>query len=231
MDKILEMRRLLKEGMHEDLSKVLKPNEAIYVVTLQQEVLAFSLDQCLNYYDRTSSLPENVAEMMFRECSIAMREMYPELYGLQAMRAMKPQFDNLSKNILEARLFVQSYYMQLEEGLNQPTSGGGTVITYCSTRHQRIENISSAHPTPWDMSYAQRIIKLHYTNFGKTLTVEMYPTLTPKRATLVSDKNDVLTYFGDDPDYVFEIETKADNTIKRISLFRRDKDVELRYFE
>ena len=227
----LEFRRQLKEGMHEDLKKVLKQNEAIYVVTLQQEVLAFSLNQCLKHYDRTYSLPEEEADRLFLECSIAMREIYPDLYGIQAMRAMKPQFDHLSRSLAEARLFVNAYYAQLRGGMSQPKNDGGTVITFCSSRHQRTEKVSSAYPIVWDMSFAQRIIKLHYTNLGKTLTVDIYPSLTAKRATLVSDKNNVLRYVGDDRDFVFEVETKKDNTIKRFSLFRKDKDIELRYFE
>lgn len=227
----MEHRRLLKEKMHEDLGKILKPNEAIYVVTLQQEVLAVSLSECIKYYDSHFSLPEVIAESIFLECSIAMREMYPDLYGLQSMRAMKPKFDDLSKNITLARLFVESYYQKLNENPSQPSGGGTKTITFCSSRHQRTEHVSSPHPAKWDMTYAQRMIKLHYTNLGKTLTIEIYPTLTPKRARLVSDVNDVLTYIGEDPDFVFEIETKEDNTIKRISLIRRDKDIELRYFE
>ena len=227
----LELRNFFKKRMHEDLKKILKQDESIYVITLQQEVLAFSLHECLKYYDNTFSLPENISELIFNECSIAMHEMYPSIYGLLSMKAMKPPFDKLSKNLQEARMFVTCYYKQLEDGLNQPTSTGGTLITFCSSRHQRIENISSSHPLEKEISYAQRMIKLNYTNLGKTLTIEIYPTLTPKKATLISDKNDVLTYIGADPDYIFKIETKKDNTIKQISLIRKDKDLELRYFE
>lgn len=99
-------------------------------------------------------------------------------------------------------------------------------IHFYSSNHTRIES-----GVPVSHDYAPRQIVLKYTELGRRLEISIQPTLSPKMATVISDKNNVLTYIGDDRDFRFEIETKADNTIKRVSLFRLDKDLELRYHE
>ncbi len=99
-------------------------------------------------------------------------------------------------------------------------------ITFYSTHHTRVVN---GQIVSNDDAY--RLITLNYTNFGRRLEISIQPTLSPKMATCVSDKNSVLTYVGDDKDFRFEIETKPDNTIRRVSLFRLDKNLELRYYE
>ena len=52
-----------------------------------------------------------------------------------------------------------------------------------------------------------------------------------KHARITSDSGSVLKYIGDDPDFVFEVETKWDNTIRRVSVIRRDTGVEIKYFD
>ena len=230
MEDVVKMRQHFKQEMHSDLGKIKGLKDGIYIVTLQQEVIAYSLSQCLKYWEQTHILPTDVAESIFKEASIAMREMYPQIYSLGEMGAKKPIYDEIVKDIHQVRAVVQHYYERLND-IEQPSAQGGKIINYVSSRHIRIENISSSQPNQWPLTYAQRHIKLHYTNLGKTLTVEIIPSLTAKRATLIKDENDVLTYIGDDPDYGFEIETKENNTIKRFSMFRFDKDMELRYLE
>ena len=230
MEDHIEMREQFKSDMHTDLGKIKGLEQGIYIVTLQQEVIAYSLSQCLKYWEKTHDLPKDVCESIFKEASIAMREMYPGLYSLGEMGAKKPIYDDIVKDIDEIRTVVEDYYQKLN-AVEQPSVKGGTIINYMSSRHIRIENISSANPNQWPIMYVPRHIKLHYTNLGKTLTVEIIPSMTAKRATLVKDENDVLTYIGDDPDFGFEIETKANNTIRRFSMFRFDKDMELRYLE
>lgn len=99
-------------------------------------------------------------------------------------------------------------------------------ISFYSSHHTRIElgRIVSNDSAP-------RLIVLNYSDFGRRLEISIQPTLSPKMATCIGDKNSVLTYVGDDRDFRFEIETKPDNTIKRVSLFRLDKNLELRYYE
>ena len=216
--------------MHRDLSIIVNEDEPLYILTLQQEVLACSLDHCMTYYEQFNIIPQVAADMLFRECSIAMSELFPG-YGGQAMQAMKPQYDDLVQNPLAAKLFVNNYYSQINNRRRKSSNAGAVKRTFCSSRHQRIENVSSPFPVEWDMSFVQRMITLNYTDNGNTLTVDIYPSLTAKRARLLCDCNNVLTYIGEDPCFEFEIETGPDNTIKRFSLFRKDKDLELRYFE
>lgn len=99
-------------------------------------------------------------------------------------------------------------------------------ITFYSSHRTRIE---SGRVVSNDSAY--HLIVLNYSNFGRRLEISIQPTLSPKMATCIGDSNSVLTYVGDDRDFRFEIETKADNTIKRVSLFRLDKNLELRYYE
>lgn len=223
-------RQAFKEAMHKDLAKIKKLDKGIYIITLQQEVLLFSLAESIRYYDSTGYLPREVADSIFKEASIGMREMFPTIFSAGAMQAFKTKYNQILSNISQAKIIVAASYASLNSA-EQPTANGGNTIEFYSSRHIRIENISLSYPKQWPINYAQRLIKLHYTNLGRTLTVDIYPTLTAKRATLVQDKEDVLKYIGDDPDFIFEIETKSDNTIKRFSLYRKDKDLEIRYLE
>ena len=223
-------RDKIKQALKKDLMKIKGLDHGIKIVTLQQEALAYSLSLAIDYYDKTLTLSDEAKEFIFMETALAMRELYPGLYGIGEMGVMRNQYYEILDDINVARKVVGHYYSQIEI-IAQPNAHGGTKITFISSRHIRVENYSSPHPNQWAPAYVQRDIFLHYTNLGKTLTIEINPSLTAKRATLVQDKNDILTYIGDDPDFRFEIETKPDNTIRRVSLFREDKDLELRFLE
>lgn len=223
-------RDQIKQALKDDLRKMKGLDHGIKIVTLQQEALAYSLSLALDYYDKTHKLSEEAKEFIFMETALAMRELYPGLYGIGEMGVMRNQYYEILDDINVARKVVGHYYSQLDI-ISQPNAHGGTKITFISSRHIRVENYSSPYPNQWAPTYVQRDIFLHYTNLGKTLTIEINPSLTAKRATLVQDKNDILTYIGDDPDFRFEIETKPDNTIRRVSLFREDKNLELRFLE
>ena len=223
-------RALIKLSLKEDLQKIKGLDHGVKIVTLQQEALVYSLSLSLNYLDRTGTLSEKAKELMFTETALAMRELFPGLYDIGEMGVLRDQYYAILADVNIARAVVNHYYSQLEI-TSQPNAEGGTKITFISSRHIRVENYSSPFPNQWAPTYVQRDIFLHYTNLGKTLTIEINPSLTAKRATLVQDKNEILTYIGDDPDFRFEIETKPDNTIRRVSLFREDKDLELRFLE
>ncbi|MBR2260853.1 MAG: hypothetical protein IJ916_04040 [Paludibacteraceae bacterium] len=98
-------------------------------------------------------------------------------------------------------------------------------IKYVSTNHMRIENgVTVSH------DYVPRYIILNYDMTGRVLSISIYPSLTDKKAVLVRDSNNVLYYQGDDPDFRFEVETWPDNnTIKRVSVVRVDRNLEIRY--
>ncbi len=79
--------------------------------------------------------------------------------------------------------------------------------------------------------YVPRLIILDYTNNGHTVNVSVAPTLTPKEARLIKDINNVLYYQGTDKDYRFEVETDNRNELIRVSVFRTDKNLELKYLK
>lgn len=99
------------------------------------------------------------------------------------------------------------------------------LITHIFQSHKRIENgIEVSH------DYVLRQANLVYDFTGRRLTISIIPTLTPKNATLYKDEGNILYYVGDDPDYRFEIETWPDNnTIKRLSVKRLDRNLEIQY--
>lgn len=99
------------------------------------------------------------------------------------------------------------------------------IIQFNSTNHKRYENgIQQTH------DFVSRLIQLDYSSNGKSLTISIVPTLTPKSAKFYKDSNNVLYYIGDDTDYEFEVETDAFNEIKRVSVIRTDRNLELRFF-
>ena len=98
-------------------------------------------------------------------------------------------------------------------------------VTHLFQSHKRIQNgVVVSH------DFVPRRANLEYDFTGRRVLVSIIPTLTPKAATLYKDSNNVLYYRGDDPDYRFELETWPDNnTIKRLSVIREDRDLEIQY--
>lgn len=98
------------------------------------------------------------------------------------------------------------------------------LVVFNSTNHKRFE-----HGRQVSHDYVPRIIRMEFNANMSQMTFSIQPTLTPKPAICVAENGNVLTYNGVDPDYRFEIE-RGMNKIVRISLFRLDKNLELRYF-
>ena len=71
---------------------------------------------------------------------------------------------------------------------------------------------------------------MQYSDDGLGLTINIVPTLTPKSATFQRDVNSTLYYKGDDPGYLFEVETGYGNQVKRASVIITDRNLELRFF-
>ncbi len=97
-------------------------------------------------------------------------------------------------------------------------------IQFQSTNHKRYENgIQLTH------DFVPRIIQLQYSDNGLRLVISIIPTLSPKGATFQKDTGNILFYTGDDEDYHFEVETKQNNEIKRVSVIRVDRNLELKF--
>lgn len=98
-------------------------------------------------------------------------------------------------------------------------------VTHLFNSHKRIENgIVVSH------DFVLRRANLVYDITGRRINICIIPTLTPKSATLYKDDGTTLYYQGDDPDFRFEIETWPDNkTIKRLSVIRMDRNLEIQY--
>jgi hypothetical protein len=99
------------------------------------------------------------------------------------------------------------------------------IIQFQLTNHKRFEN-----GTQLTHDFVPRIIQLQYSDNGLRLTISVMPTLTPKGATFQKDINNTLYYIGDDTDFRFEVETVDNNEIKRVSVIRIDRNLELKYF-
>lgn len=98
-------------------------------------------------------------------------------------------------------------------------------ITHLFESHQRYE-----YGRMVSDDKVERVANLDYDASGRRVVISVMPSLSPKSAYLVGDNGVTLTYLGDDPDYKFEVECWTDNgTIKRLSVFRLDMGVEIRY--
>lgn len=112
-------------------------------------------------------------------------------------------------------------------------------ITFVSHRHERYE-----HGVRVSNDRVPRGVQLDYSFDGMSVDITVFivqqvgstfqaiaPRMRKKHATITSDSGSVLKYIGDDPDFVFEVETKWDNTIRRVSVIRQDTGVEIKYFD
>lgn len=100
-----------------------------------------------------------------------------------------------------------------------------STITHIFNSHKRIMNgLVVSH------DYVPRQANIEFDSTGRRMIISIIPTLSPKGATFYKDEKNVLYYRGDDPDFQFEIETWPDNnTIKRLSVIRLDRDLEIQY--
>ncbi len=79
--------------------------------------------------------------------------------------------------------------------------------------------------------FVPRYITLKYDDFGRRMTISIAPSLSEKVSIAYKDSDNVLYYRGVDPDYRFEVETWPDNnTVRRVSVIRVDRNLEIRYF-
>ena len=98
-------------------------------------------------------------------------------------------------------------------------------VTHVFKSHKRIQNGKVV-----SHDFVPRQAILDYDWSGRNLVISIIPTLSPMSATLVRDSGNVLYYRGVDPDYKFEVETWPDNnTIKRLSVIRVDRHLEIQY--
>ena len=99
------------------------------------------------------------------------------------------------------------------------------VVTHVFSSHKRIE-----HGVVVSNDAVPRTAKFVYDPSGMIVDITIIPVLSTKRAFLIHQDSFTMYYQGSDPDYRFELECWPDNgTIKRLSVFRDDTDIEYRY--
>lgn len=88
-------------------------------------------------------------------------------------------------------------------------------ITFIAHRQDRFEP-GKTFPT----NYIDRLIILDYSPWGNEVTITVQGVMKPKKARVVSDIDNVLTYQDvSNPGFRYEVETNPrDNTIVRVSV-------------
>lgn len=94
--------------------------------------------------------------------------------------------------------FLKNYFLS-NHGINIDDTAADSIIFY-SARHERYENNIMVADTP-----ADRNIDLFFTNEKQVVTVNIMPTLSPKKATLIDVRGSNYIYRGTDPDYKFTV--------------------------
>jgi hypothetical protein len=97
------------------------------------------------------------------------------------------------------------------------------LTVFQSTHHKRFE-----HGIEVSQAAVSRIVKMEFSPDFSRMVFSVDPTLTPKPAARVAENGNVLIYQGIDPDYRFELERIGDQ-LRRVSLFRMDRNLEIRY--
>lgn len=98
-------------------------------------------------------------------------------------------------------------------------------ITHIFETHKRFE-----HGVEVSCVHVPRRANFEYDATGNNVIISIMPTLSSKKAHLVRQDGFILYYRGQDPDYRFVLECWPDNgTIKRLSVFRDDIGLEIRY--
>ena len=95
-----------------------------------------------------------------------------------------------------------------------------------STKHQRFENENLVSE-----SEVERIINVSYIDNKEEVIVEIAPSLSPKKARIISKTANKLVYKGFDPDYLFTIELDSFDEIENFTLEMPNRKLKIQYFD
>jgi hypothetical protein len=119
--------------------------------------------------------------------------------------------------------FLRDYF-ESNHGIKIDDIETNTTIFY-SNRHERFEN--EILMSKVDVA---RAINVNFIE-NEEIVIAIAPTLTPKKAYLVSDRNSIKTYKGFDPDYLFTVEFDEFDEIQKFILSMPNRNLRIEYFE
>jgi uncharacterized tellurite resistance protein B-like protein len=175
---------------------------------------------------------ESYADGMTQENAFSiLRDLSPEqkkyvLGFLVTIGKIDNNLDSKEALVIEAIAILINYPVAIKDFMD--LSGfylSSKDLKFNSKNHKRFE-----HGVLVSDDYVTRIITINFHESGRKMSVSIDPTLSLKYANLSECSNNIITYIGEDPDYKFVIELEGEEkNIVRFSVFRLDRDLEIRY--
>ncbi|QZE15757.1 hypothetical protein K4L44_07965 [Halosquirtibacter laminarini] len=169
--------------------------------------------------------PQNVHLLPITQTFVqAAHILYPEKYDLKEMMNYAPI--SIINNISWAGMgeFLEDYFAK--KHFEKKCKSNSQSEIFYSTKHQRWEDGLLITE-----SQVNRNVNLRFSENREELLVSVEPTLSAKRAFLVSSQDKTFCYQGEDPDFYFRMELNHFDEIQLFELFRVDRNLKIIYFE
>ncbi|WP_430932188.1 hypothetical protein [Saccharicrinis sp. 156] len=151
----------------------------------------------------------------------AASKLFPHQYG-EAER--KAAFNSIYSNISWAEMwdYLRDYFLK-KHGTAIDNVTSEPCIFY-SQRHERFEQGFKVSE-----SDVERNVNVNFFNDRSEVIISIEPTLSAKKAHLVSSQNGVLNYTGADPDYLFELHLDTYDEIEHFILELPNRHLKIHY--
>ncbi len=204
-----------------DLEAEVINNACLYILKNQKEHMSKSKSIEEIFLSALNSVTDFVPyAQAFTEAAM---ELFPRHYteneaiianlGIQQNIAWEGMWDHLRN------YFQKNHGLQIDNVETTPT-------TFYSTNHKRFEN-----NTLISESDVARTINLSFIDNKQEIIVSIEPSLSPKKAYLISNENRKLKYKGYDPDYLFIITLDEFKEIEIFTLEMPNRNLKIMYFE
>jgi len=204
-----------------DLEAEVINNACLYILKNQKEQMSKSksieamflsaLNSAKDFVPYAQAFTEAAMELFPRHYTE--KEAIPATFGIQQNIAWEGMWDHLRN------YFQKNHGLQIDNVETTPT-------TFYSTTHKRFENNALTLE-----SDVERTINLSFIDDKKEIIVSIEPSLSPKKAYLISNKNSTLKYKGYDPDYLFIITLDEFEEVENFTLEMPNRNLQIIYYE
>jgi hypothetical protein len=151
----------------------------------------------------------------------AASRLFPDHYGKSEIAAGN---NGIIQNISWAGMwdFLSDYFLK-NHGITIDNTEKEPIIFY-SVHHDRYQDGQMVNSSP-----VERNINLVFLEERQEVIVSIEPTLSAKKARLISKKDDVYTYQGYDPDYIFHVHLNRFDEIDQFILELPNRNLKLIY--
>ncbi|BDS09585.1 hypothetical protein [Aureispira anguillae] len=205
----------------ESITRLSKRSPEITVANAQADVINNACLYILKEQKKDLFYGQHLQDAkLFIDASIRIFQQFREVDGIILMTSIQ---NNLAWDGMWD--FLRTYFYE-KHGIHIDEKSSETLKFY-SNSHKRIEN-----GTITSEDEVARIVVVQFIGENKEeVLVSIEPSLSPKKGKLLTNKENILTYEGYDPDYLFHIKLDLFNEVEFFTLELPNRKLAIEYYE